>query len=353
MKTGAITQLLNGELSGSVDIEISGLANITDATETDLVFAENSAYLKAALHSRAGAILAPLTEKTNIDGSSKAVIFTDSPRNAFITMLETFAAPIHAPDGIHPSAVVSEGCKIGAGVRIGAFSCIGTGSVIGDNVTILTGVQIAENCRVDSDTVLFPNVVLYPDVSIGKRCRIHSGTVLGADGFGYVLIGQGLRKVPQLGGVLIEDDVEIGANCCVDRAKTGKTVIGAGTKIDNLVQIGHNVQIGKGCIIVAMSGVAGSARLGNGVMLGGQSGIVEHGIVGDGARIAARSCPISEVAPGETILGFPGRPYRERMREFAATAALPAQVKKMRSLEKRLSELEAKLASSEKSDNSE
>ncbi len=342
MKLGAINQLLDGELIGGSDIEIEGVASIADSNETDIVFAENSSYLDSALKSRAGAILAPTTEKERLPHTDKAIIYIEHPRLAFVTVLETFSVPVFAPEGIHPSAMLGANILLGEGVRIGAHVSIGDGTVIGERVVILPGVRVAENCVIGAGTILFPNVVLYPEVSIGKRCRIHGGCILGADGFGYVQVGFALRKVPQLGKVRIGDDVEIGANSCIDRAKTGVTTIGAGTKIDNLVQIGHNVQVGQSCIIVSMTGVGGSARLGNGVVLGGQSGVVDNISIGDGARLAAQACAISDVDPGETIIGFPGRPHRERMREYAATATLPAQIKKMRAMEKRISELEAR-----------
>ena len=343
MKLGAINKLLDGELIGSEDIEIIGVASIEDSAEGDLVFAENSSYLDAALKSRAGAILAPSTEKHRTAGSYKSIIFTDRPRNAFVTVLEAFSVPTSAPEGLHPSAVLGSNIQMGVNVRIGAHVSVGDNTILGDRVILLPGVRVAENCSLGEDTILFPNVVLYPGVTVGKRCRVHGGCVVGADGFGYVPVGSALRKVPQLGVVSIGDDVEIGANSCIDRAKTGITTIGAGTKIDNLVQIGHNVQIGQSCVIVAMTGIGGSSRLGNGVVLGGQSGVVDNLTIGDGARLSAQACAISDVAPGETIIGFPGRPSRERMREYAATASLPDQIKRIRAMEKRISELESRL----------
>ena len=168
---------------------------------------------------------------------------------------------------LHPSAVLGSNIQMGVNVRIGAHVSVGDNTILGDRVILLPGVRVAENCSLGEDTILFPNVVLYPGVTVGKRCRVHGGCVVGADGFGYVPVGSALRKVPQLGVVSIGDDVEIGANSCIDRAKTGITTIGAGTKIDNLVQIGHNVQIGQSCVIVAMTGIGGSSRLGNGVVL--------------------------------------------------------------------------------------
>src|SRR5262249_21958550 len=177
----------------------------------------------------------------------------------------------------------------------------------------------------------------------GRRCLLHAGCVIGADGFGYIPVGQSLRKVPQLGTVEIGDDVEIGANTCIDRAKTGVTVIGSGTKLDNLVHVGHNVRIGYSSILVAQVGVAGGVTIGNGVILAGQAGIKDHVTIGDGARVAAQGGVTGNVAPGVTVSGYPARPHAEKMREHAAAAALPEYIKRIRALEKRMAELEGKL----------
>jgi UDP-3-O-[3-hydroxymyristoyl] glucosamine N-acyltransferase len=201
-------------------------------------------------------------------------------------------------------------------------------------------VRVGAGCSVGADSILYPNVVLYPGVIVGRRCILHAGAVVGADGFGYVPVGAGVRKIPHLGSVEIGDDVEIGSNTCIDRAKTGVTVIGAGTKIDNLVHIGHNVRVGRSCLIVAQVGVAGSCVIGDGVVLAGQAGIPDHVTIGDGARVAAQGGLFGNVPAGETYSGYPARRHAEKMREYGAIARLPEALKRIRAMEKRLIALE-------------
>lgn len=334
---------LNAVLSGPEDAVITGVAGVENAESGDLVFAESPRFLEAALRSRASAILVLPEMSTALQRPSKALLAVEKPRTAFVAVLEMFAPALNAPEGIHPTAQIGEETQIGAGARIGANVTLGNSVVLGDGVTLFPGVTIGDGCVIGAGSTLHPNVVLYSGVKIGSACILHAGCVIGADGFGYVPIGYALKKVPHLGSVEIGDEVEIGANSCVDRAKTGVTRIGSGTKIDNLVHIAHNVRVGQSCLIIAQAGVAGSVTIGNGVVLAGQAGIKDHVALGDGARVGAQGGVIGNVGAGVTVSGYPARPHQEKMREHAALSALPDTMKRIRAMEKRLAELEKHL----------
>ena len=339
----ALARLVAGRVIGGPDVVIAGIADIENADTGDLVFAGSARYLQVALRSRASAILVSASVIEAIPDASvltKPVIAVENARTGFVQLLEMLAPPAAPPSGIHETACVGVGVQIGSDVSIGSHVSVGAGAVLGNRVVLMPGVRVAERCFIGDDTALYPNVVIYPEVQIGKRCILHAGCVVGADGFGYVPVAGRARKVPHVGTVQIGDDVEIGANACIDRAKTGATVIGAGTKIDNLVHIAHNVRIGQGCLIIAQVGIAGSVEVGNGVVLAGQAGIKDHVRIGDGARVGAQGGVIGDVAAGETVSGYPARPHREKMRELAAAAALPETHKRVRDLEQRIAALE-------------
>ena len=335
-----IAALTQGDVLGNAEEVVTGAASIGEARDGDIVFAETEKYLALALRSRASVVLVP--HALSPAPAEKTQIAVGNPRLAFTQVLEAFAPPRTAPPGIHPAAIVHETAKIGAGSSIAAFVTIAANVTLGERVTVLPGACLGENCAVGDDTILHPNVVLYPGVTVGKRCVIHAGSVIGSDGFGYIQVGQGLRKVPQLGTVIVHDDVEMGANCCVDRAKTGATVIGAGVKMDNLVHVGHGVKVGPYAILIAQVGLGGGADIGAGAILAGQSGVVDHVTVGAGAKLGAQSGAISRVPDGASYSGFPARPHAEMLRGYAATVRLPDYFKRIRALEKRLAELEGR-----------
>lgn len=322
-----LAEALNATLQGNEETPVIGLADIEAAEPGDLVFAENEKFLGLALKSRASVILTSSALATTLtEPTEKALLLTENPRATFVEALEIFVpVAMFKPGTVHPSAFV------GKNVRLG------------ERVTIYPGVFVGDNCSVGDDTILFANVVLYSEVIVGQRCIFHSGAVIGADGFGFIPVGRGIRKVPHLGTVEIGDDVEIGANSCVDRAKTGVTKIGSGTKMDNLVHIAHNCKIGQMCLMAAQTGIAGSVIAGDGVFFAGQSGVIDHLTIGDGARLAAKTVVIGDVAAGETMIGFPARPHRAKMREYAMVARLPKTLQKITELEKRLKTLEAAL----------
>lgn len=337
-----------GELVGDGQTPIAAAADAASAVPDSIVFAESEKMLHLALAGLAAAVITRSALIQPEPGASprtfaKPLVLVASPRLAFAAVLDAFALPWTQASGTHTSAVVARNAQLGANVSIGPYVWIDESVTIGNHVTIMAGVKIGAGCAIGDGTVLYPNVVLYPRVTVGRGCLLHAGCVLGADGFGYEPTERGARKLAHIGTVELGDGVEVGANTCIDRAKTGKTVIGSGTKLDNLVHIAHNVQIGQATLIVAQAGVAGSARIGSGVILAGQAGIKDHVTIGDGAQVGAQGGVIGDVAPGEKVSGYPAREHRGKMREYASVAALPAYIKRQRELEKRLRELEGKL----------
>ncbi len=327
---------VSGAVEGDDAAVIHGGASIEDAEVGDVVFAENARFLSQAEKSRASAIVAFL-EATTPD---KPLIKVDNPRYAFIKILELFRPKLHAKPGVHPTAILGERLVSGADLSIGAHVVIGDNARIGDGCVIFPGCVVGDDCVLGANCVLYPNVTLYHGCVLGDRVVLHSGVVIGADGFGYMRIGGEIIKVPQIGIVEIGDDVEIGSNTTVDRAKTGSTFIGARTKIDNLVQIAHNVKIGEDCIVVAQAGVAGSCELRRGSMVAGQAGLKDHTVIGEGAIVLAQAGVFGDVAPGEVVSGYPARPHRDRLRQDAAASKLPGYLQRIRQLEKANSDLE-------------
>ncbi len=338
-----IAALVGGTVVGPAEAAITGVASVEEAEAGDLVFAESARYLEAALRSKAAAVLVPAAWAEELPQAEKPLILVADPRAAFVRVLEAFAPAWNLPVGIHPSAQIGPNARLGEQVSIGANVILGEAVTLGDRVALWPGVYVGDGCSIGDETILYPNVVLYRGVTIGKRCILHAGCVIGADGFGYIPVGAALKKVPQLGTVEIGDDVEIGANCCIDRAKTGATVIGSGTKLDNLVHVGHNVRVGRSCLLIAQVGIAGSTTLGDGVILAGQVGVIDHVTVGDGVRVGAQSGVLNNVPAGATYFGYPAVPHAQKLRELAACGALPDYIKRIRALEKRLEELERKL----------
>jgi UDP-3-O-[3-hydroxymyristoyl] glucosamine N-acyltransferase len=334
-----IAALVGGVVSGDRNTTITGLDGVDTAEDGDLVFAETLKYLELAIKSRAAAVI---TRSDVAQSAAKPLILSPDPRVAFLKALEAFAPNRDHTAGIHGSAVIGDSVAIGEGVRVGAHCSIGRDAVLGDGVEIMEGVRIGADCAIGDETIIFPNVVLYPGVNIGKRCIIHSGAVIGADGFGYAQVGNVLTKIPHIGTVRIEDDVEIGANCCIDRAKTAATVIGSGTKVDNLVHIAHNVRIGRSCLLVSQVGIAGSTTLGDGVVLAGQVGVVDHVNIGDGVQVGAQSGVRYDIPAGAKYFGSPAVPLTQRMRDIANTTRLTDALRQIRSMEKRLADLESR-----------
>ena len=309
-----LAEMIGGNLVGDPRLCITGIAPVESAHSGDITFAESAKILKVAIKSRAGAVIA----KHGEDLHGKPGILVENPRLAFTKVLQVFAPdPSHPPVGVHQESVVAESAVIGKGSRIGPKVIIQGRVVLGERVILYPGVYVGEDAEIGDGTIIYPNAVIRERVSIGRNVIIHGGAVIGSDGFGFVAHDGVHNKVPQIGAVIIEDDVEIGANTCIDRATMGATVIGRGTKIDNLVQIGHNVRIGEHCIIVSQTGIGGSSEIGDGCVLAGQAGISDHVKIGPKSVVAGCTM-VSTNLPPVLCVSRPARPHREQLKMDAA-----------------------------------
>jgi UDP-3-O-[3-hydroxymyristoyl] glucosamine N-acyltransferase len=331
-----LAERIGGTIVGNPNTEIIGAADISDATEGDIVFAESEKLLREAFESKASAIIG----SSGASDSGKPMILVDNPRLAFAQILEVFSKVKKPDTGIHPNSSIGSGARIGSNPTIGFNVCIGIDASIGDNVWIHPFVYIGDGVTIGDNCVLHPFVCIYDGVTIGNNSTVHAGTILGADGFGYTRVGEKHYKIPQIGTVAIGNDVEIGACVAIDRARTGVTRIGNGTKIDNLVQIGHNCSIGENCIIISQTGISGSVDIGNRVLITGQGGIKDHVTIGDDSVLAGRIGIMHDVPSGSFLSGYPARPHKETMKHFSAENRLPDLIRQVKEMEKRIKELE-------------
>jgi len=335
-----IAQILEGELIGDGDVIITGVCGIEDAAQGDITFLANPRYAQLLTTTHASAVITSLDVKT----ASKPIIRTTNPSLAFAKVLSlVLPEEIKHPRGIHPSAIIGKDVLLGEGVAIGAYTVIGDEASIGDNTIIYPGCFIGQRTSIGSNTLIYPNVSIRERIAIGKGVIIHSGTVVGSDGFGFATVDGAHHKIPQVGTVEIGDDVEIGANVTIDRARFAKTIIGKGTKIDNLVQIAHNVEIGENCLVVAQVGISGSTVLGKNVVLAGQVGLVGHIKVGDGAVVAAQSGVSKSIPPGTMMWGYPAKPISEAKRINACVMRLPELHKAVMELKKEIEGLKEQI----------
>ncbi len=336
-----IAAQIGGEIHGDGTAVLTGFAPAHQAKAGDLTFAENETYFAAADQSAASAILVA----DGFVSSRKSLIRVKNARIAFAKVLPLFfPEPLFAA-GVHATAVVAASAQIDPSAHVGPHCVVGDGVRIGARVVLQGGNDLGANSTLDEDTQLFPRVTLYPRTQIGKRVRIHAGSVIGSDGFGYVFDAGRHRKVPQIGNVILHDDVEIGANVTIDRGALGSTIIGQGSKIDNLVQIAHNVVIGEHCIIVAQAGIAGSTKLGNYVTLAGQVGLAGHLQIGDRVTVAAQSGVMHDIPDGGKWLGCPAQPDRQTKRQWIAVQQLPELIRRVAELERQLLASDAPLPS--------
>ncbi len=332
---------LGGRLLGDGSRKVSEVSTLEAAGPESLSWVGRPDHFKRLAGSRAGVVLVP-RECADAVPAGRTAIVVDDPDVAICALLEMLAPPRSCvPPGVDPTARVAADAVV-TDVAIGPHVFVGAGATIGPGTQLHAGVYVGAGCRLGRDCVLWPNVVLREHTTLGDRVVIHPNATLGADGFGYLQRGGRHVKIPQVGRVVIGDDVEIGANTCIDRARSGVTRVGRGTKIDNLVQIGHNVQIGEDCIIVAEVGISGSAVIGNRVMLGGQVGIADHVKLGDGAMVTACSMVATDVPPGRVYRGT-GRAveHTEFARQAVALRRLPGLLAQFRALSRRVERLES------------
>lgn len=327
----AIAGIVGGELRGDPDTVVSGVAPLDRARPNDVSFVAAGRYSAFLRETKAGVVLAT-AELADSPSGAPSLIVVPQPHEALLVLLPRFYPESVRTPAIHSSARLGHGAKIGTGVSLDECAVVGAGAVLGDGVWIGAHAVIGEGVRIGDRTRIFPNVTVYSGSYIGARARIHAGSVIGSDGFGYVFRGGEHAKIPHVGRCIIGDDVEIGANTTVDRGSIDDTVIGDGTKIDNLVQIGHNVRVGRLCLIMAQVGLAGSVHIEDGCVLAGQAGIGGHLTIGAGAKIAGQAGVFGDVPAGETWSGYPARPHREALRATAALFKLPGVLKRIERL---------------------
>jgi UDP-3-O-[3-hydroxymyristoyl] glucosamine N-acyltransferase len=340
-RAGSITLAhLAGQLGATVigdeGHEVCGVRPLDMAGREHLSFLHNPKYVEEARSSEAGAIL--VADPAVLP--NRNLLVCPEPYLALAHALELFHPSERPEPGGHPSAVMAGDVVLGDGASIGPLASVGAGSAIGERTAIGPGCVLGRGVIVGADCVIHPRVVIEDGCRVGDRCIIHPGTVIGSDGFGFATVDGVHHKVPQVGIVVVEDDVEIGANVCIDRAALGETRIGRGTKVDNLVQIAHNVQIGEHCLVVAQVGISGSCRIGHHTIFAGQSGCSGHLEIGNGVVLSARAVAIKDVPDGVTLSGYPARPHREWLKTQANVQRLDGLREKVKQLEERLAELE-------------
>jgi UDP-3-O-[3-hydroxymyristoyl] glucosamine N-acyltransferase len=334
-----IAERVQGEVIGDGSLAITGFTSADRARSGDLTFAEKGAFFAAAEASAASAILVsgPFTS------AGKVIIRVANARIAAAKVLSLFFPLEAAVPGIHASACIAPSAEIDATAQVGPGCVVEAGVRIGARSRLKAGNHVGRDCRLGDDVCLFPNVVLYPRTEIGNRVVIHAGTVIGSDGYGYVFDQGRHLKMPQVGNVIIHDDVEIGANAAIDRAALGSTVIGQGTKIDNLVHVAHNVVMGQHCLVMGQVGFAGSTQLGDYCVIASQSGISGHLKLGRQVTVGGKSGVMRDVPDGETVLGFPAVPDKQAKRQWIAIQKLPEMMLTLRQLEKQLADLTAEV----------
>jgi UDP-3-O-[3-hydroxymyristoyl] glucosamine N-acyltransferase len=331
--------LIGGKVVGDGSVMVSGVSGIREARQGEITFLADPRYASFLEDTRASAVIAAAVPPRD----PRPMIIAENPYLSFIKAVEYFVPDRKDyPRQIHPTAVVADGVDLGKDVGVGPCAVIEEGSRIGDGSLILAGTYVGRDVRIGEDCLIYPNVSIREEVEIGDRVIIHCGVVIGSDGYGFVSDGEVHRKVPQLGNVVIGSDVEIGANTTIDRATSGTTLVGRGTKMDNMVMIGHNVVIGENCLIVAQVGIGGSARIGRNVTLGGQAGIVGHIKLGDGVVVGAQAGVIGDIPANTTVSGYPAREHGQARKIYACTQKLPDLLAKVAELSKRIARLEGK-----------
>ena len=329
-----LAELVGGRVEGDPDRAVEAVRSLEAAGPHDLSVLKDPRYREQAVASRAGALLVGPALAGAVSG--RDLLVAADPDWALARLVALLHPVAPREPGVHPTAVLEPGCEVDPTAYVGPYAVIGAGSRIAAGAAVHASVAVGRGCAVGEGAVLHPHAVLYDGTEVGPGSVVHAGVVLGADGFGYATRGGVHHKVPQVGRVVVEADVEIGANSTIDRATLGETRIGAGTKIDNLVQVGHNVRIGRHCILCGQAGIAGSALLGDGVVLAGQAGVAGHIELGDRAQVAAKSAALAPVAAGTAVAGIPAVELRRWRRQVALLSRLEEMSRRLRALEKRL-----------------
>jgi len=338
---GALAQLVGGRLAGDPAREVRGVASLAQAGADDVAFVASARHGDAAAATKAACLVVPRDWRAEAPGRS--FLYVDDPNRAMVAIAEALCPPLPAVlPGIHPHASVAGSAVLGRDVHVGACAVVGEKVRIGDRTRLRAGAVVADEAVIGADCDIHSGVVIRERVRLGDRVIIHAGSVVGSDGFGYLPGKTGPEKIPQLGTVEIGDDVELGACVTVDRARFGATRIGPNVKVDNLVQIAHNVEIGEATIIVAQVAIAGSTRIGRGCVIAGQAAIDGHLVIGDGARIAAKAGVTKDVPAGEDFSGYPARPHREDLHQQAALRRIEEVLERLKAVEERLGALEKK-----------
>jgi len=328
---GAISDLVGGELRGDASTEVRGAAPLDRAESHHVSFLGTARYAPLLERTRAGVVLVS-PELADSPGAVRARVVVAKPQEAMLDLLPRLYVEPERRPGIHPTARVLKGARIGSGVAIEEYAVIGAGAVIGDRVWIGPHAVVGDGAEIGPDSVLYAHSTIYSGTRIGERVVVQSGARVGSDGFGYVFRDGEHRKIPHVGGCIIENDVDIGANTTIDRGSIDDTVIGAGTKIDNLVHVAHNVRVGKLCLLLAQVGISGSARIEDGAIVAGQAGIGGHVTIGAGARIGGQAGVFGDVPPGESWSGYPARPHQESLRASGALFRLARMIRRLERL---------------------
>jgi UDP-3-O-[3-hydroxymyristoyl] glucosamine N-acyltransferase len=333
LKASDIARAVDGVLQGGADPDITGVAPLDHAGPTDLTILTSSRYAAEAAVTAAGAALVTAELADGLAPGTIRVVVRDT-HVALAVLLPVLYPPIVPAAGVHPTAIIAEGTDVDASATVGPHATVGAGTRVGPRAVIGASVVVGRHCTIGSDAYLHPHVTLYDGTVVGERSILHAGARVGVDGFGYSSSRAGHRKILHVGRCVIGNDVEIGANTTIDRGSIGDTVIGDGCKIDNLVQVGHNVRMGEHCIVVSQVGVSGSTRIDRFVTLGGQAGIAGHIRIGAGATIAAQAGVFGDVPAGATLSGYPARPHKESLRAQASLFRMPQLMKRLRALER-------------------
>ena len=342
MTLAEIAKWTGGRLEGDGALEIRRPAPLETARGDELGLVADRKYLAAAASSGAGAFLVSEELAEGLDDPRPRIVVPDA-RVALVPLLERLDPTPRPEPGVHPTAVLGRGVVLGEEVSVGPYAVLEAGVRVGDGSHVGAHSVVGTGARLGAGCYLYPHVVVYPNTVLGDRVRVHAGARLGSDGFGYVVQDGRYRKVPQVGGCVVEDDVEIGANTCLDRGSIGDTVVGRGSKLDNLVHLAHNVRLGENGALAAMTGIAGSTSIGPWAQFGGQAGAVGHLKLGSGIRVSAQAGIIGDLEDGAEVTSFPARDLKGQMRVWAASAKLPDALKALRALEKEVAALRARL----------